>query len=68
MIDVCLLVQVSALQEVGAAEAEGFLVKEARKWASKAAKDYKIVTHGERVRLTDVRQLFCVFFPVFRPY
>ena len=42
--------QVSALQEVCAPEAEGCLLKEAKKWAGKAAKDYKIVTHGERVR------------------
>ncbi|XP_070770020.1 F-BAR and double SH3 domains protein 1-like [Enoplosus armatus] len=40
--------KVSALQEVGASEAEGCLVKEAKKWATKAAKDYKIITHGER--------------------
>ncbi|KAM6952067.1 F-BAR and double SH3 domains protein 1-like [Lycodopsis pacificus] len=40
--------KVSALQEVCASEAEGWLVKEAKKWATKAAKDYKIVTHGER--------------------
>lgn len=44
------VVQVSALQEFCASEAEGCLVKEAKKWASKAAKDYKIITHGERVR------------------
>ncbi|XP_075942930.1 F-BAR and double SH3 domains protein 1-like [Anarhichas minor] len=40
--------KVSALQEVCASEAEGWLVKEAKKWATKAAKDYKIITHGER--------------------
>lgn len=40
----------SALQEVCASEADGFLVNEAKKWATKAAKDYKIVTHGVRVR------------------
>ncbi|XP_076595719.1 F-BAR and double SH3 domains protein 1-like [Chaetodon auriga] len=40
--------KVSALQEVCASEAEGCLVKEAKKWATKAAKDYKIITHGER--------------------
>ncbi len=46
------VVQVSALQEVrAAAEAEACLAKEAKKWAAKAAKDYKIITHGERVRL-----------------
>ncbi|KAG8003791.1 F-BAR and double SH3 domains protein 1, partial [Nibea albiflora] len=44
--------KVSALQEVCAAEAEGCLVKEAKKWATKAAKDYKIVTHGERALQT----------------
>lgn len=50
--DVCLcFLQVSALREVCAAEAEGCLVKEAKKWATKAAKDYKIITHGERVTL-----------------
>ncbi|XP_041654038.1 F-BAR and double SH3 domains protein 1-like isoform X2 [Cheilinus undulatus] len=38
----------SALQEVHAPEAEGCLVKEAKKWATKVAKDYKIITHGER--------------------
>ena len=47
----CSVAQVSALQEVCASEAEGCLVKEAKKWATKAAKDYKIITHGERVRL-----------------
>ncbi|TNN63894.1 F-BAR and double SH3 domains protein 1 [Liparis tanakae] len=40
--------KVSSLQEVCASEAEGWLVKEAKKWATKAAKDYKIITHGER--------------------
>ncbi|XP_049442568.1 F-BAR and double SH3 domains protein 1-like isoform X2 [Epinephelus fuscoguttatus] len=40
--------KVSTLQEVCASEAEGCLVKEAKKWATKAAKDYKIITHGER--------------------
>ncbi|GLD48525.1 uncharacterized protein AKAME5_000248800, partial [Lates japonicus] len=39
---------VSSLQEVCASQAEGCLVKEAKKWATKAAKDYKIITHGER--------------------
>ncbi|KAJ8393693.1 hypothetical protein AAFF_G00059120 [Aldrovandia affinis] len=29
-------------------EGESCLDKEARKWATKAAKDYKIITHGER--------------------
>ncbi|KAM3612704.1 uncharacterized protein V6R79_012945 [Siganus canaliculatus] len=40
--------KVSSLQEVSASEAEGCLVREAKKWASKAAKDFKIITHGER--------------------
>ncbi|XP_034454651.1 F-BAR and double SH3 domains protein 1-like [Hippoglossus hippoglossus] len=40
--------KVSSLQEVCASAAEGCLVKEAKKWATKAAKDYKIITHGER--------------------
>nr|XP_046262085.1 F-BAR and double SH3 domains protein 1-like isoform X3 [Scatophagus argus] len=44
--------KVSALQEVCASEAEGWLVKEAKKWATKAAKDYKIVTHGQRALQT----------------
>ncbi|TMS17477.1 F-BAR and double SH3 domains protein 2 [Larimichthys crocea] len=44
--------KVSALREVCAAEAEGCLVKEAKKWATKAAKDYKIITHGERALQT----------------
>ncbi|XP_041799813.1 F-BAR and double SH3 domains protein 1-like isoform X2 [Chelmon rostratus] len=44
--------KVSALQEVCASEAEGCLVKEAKKWTTKAAKDYKIVTHGERALQT----------------
>ncbi|AWP12598.1 putative FCH and double SH3 domains protein 1-like [Scophthalmus maximus] len=38
----------SSLQEICASTAEGCLVKEAKKWATKAAKDYKIITHGER--------------------
>ncbi|XP_029958982.1 F-BAR and double SH3 domains protein 1-like [Salarias fasciatus] len=40
--------KVCALQDVPAAEGEGCLMREAKKWAAKAAKDYKIVTHGER--------------------
>ncbi|XP_042275010.1 F-BAR and double SH3 domains protein 1-like isoform X1 [Thunnus maccoyii] len=44
--------KVSVLQEVCALEGEGCLIKEAKKWASKAAKDYKIVTHGERALRT----------------
>lgn len=51
--DACvpLVVQVSALQEVSASKAEERLVNEAKKWATKAAKDYKITSHGERVRI-----------------
>lgn len=45
-------VKESSLQEICASTAEGCLVKEAKKWATKAAKDYKIITHGERVRLS----------------
>ncbi|XP_062281963.1 F-BAR and double SH3 domains protein 1-like [Scomber scombrus] len=44
--------KLSVLQEVCAVEGEGCLVKEAKKWASKAAKDYKIITHGERALQT----------------
>ncbi|XP_073343338.1 F-BAR and double SH3 domains protein 1-like [Pagrus major] len=44
--------KVSSLQEFCASEAEGCLVKEAKKWASKAAKDYKIITHGEQALQT----------------
>ncbi|XP_020509028.1 F-BAR and double SH3 domains protein 1 isoform X1 [Labrus bergylta] len=44
--------KVSALQEVSAPQTEGFLIKEAKKWAAKAAKDYKIITHGERALQT----------------
>ncbi|XP_030595989.1 F-BAR and double SH3 domains protein 1-like [Archocentrus centrarchus] len=40
--------KVSTLQEVCASEEEGCLVKEAKKWAAKVAKDHKIVVHGER--------------------
>ncbi|XP_015251863.1 PREDICTED: F-BAR and double SH3 domains protein 1-like, partial [Cyprinodon variegatus] len=39
---------VSALQDIQGPEGESCLVKEAKKWATKAAKDYKIITHGER--------------------
>ncbi|KAM4732994.1 F-BAR and double SH3 domains protein 1-like isoform 1-T1 [Anableps anableps] len=38
----------SALQDMQGSEGESCLVKEAKKWAAKAAKDYKIATHGER--------------------
>lgn len=51
-VHVPLVVQVSALQEVCASKAEERLVNEAKKWATKAAKDYKITSHGERVRIT----------------
>lgn len=44
------IMQVSALQEVFHSEEEEYLANEAKKWASKAAKDYKIIIHGERVR------------------
>ncbi|KAM9377425.1 F-BAR and double SH3 domains protein 1-like isoform 2-T2 [Pholidichthys leucotaenia] len=40
--------KVSALQDVCTSEEESCLVKEAKKWATKAAKDYKIAAHGER--------------------
>ncbi|XP_075994788.1 F-BAR and double SH3 domains protein 1-like isoform X2 [Genypterus blacodes] len=40
--------KVCVLQEVSAPEGAGLLVKEAKKWASKASKDYKIIAHGER--------------------
>lgn len=45
------LAQISAIQEVYSSGTEGFLVNEAKKWATKAAKDHKIITHGERVRV-----------------
>nr|XP_015205329.1 PREDICTED: F-BAR and double SH3 domains protein 1 isoform X2 [Lepisosteus oculatus] len=35
-------------QRSDAHEGESFLDKEARKWATKMAKDYKIIAHGER--------------------
>ncbi|CAB1336998.1 unnamed protein product [Coregonus sp. 'balchen'] len=35
-------------QQSSSAEGESCLDKEACKWSSKAAKDYKIITHGER--------------------
>lgn len=48
----CVLsLQVSSLQDVCVLEAESYLVKEAKKWVAKAAKDYKIITHGTMVRL-----------------
>lgn len=56
-----LVVQVSALQEVCASKAEERLVNEAKKWATKAAKDYKITSHGERVRITTERRCILYF-------
>ncbi|XP_029282919.1 F-BAR and double SH3 domains protein 1-like [Cottoperca gobio] len=44
--------KVTALQEVRTSQEDGCLVKEAKKWVTKAAKDYKIVTHGERALQT----------------
>ncbi|XP_034078744.1 F-BAR and double SH3 domains protein 1-like isoform X2 [Gymnodraco acuticeps] len=44
--------KVSTLQELSASEADVCLVREAKKWATKAAKDYKIITHGERALQT----------------
>ncbi|XP_043982761.1 F-BAR and double SH3 domains protein 1-like [Gambusia affinis] len=38
----------TSLQDMQGSEGESCLVKEAKKWAAKAAKDYKIATHGER--------------------
>ncbi|XP_027887227.1 F-BAR and double SH3 domains protein 1-like [Xiphophorus couchianus] len=38
----------TALQDMQGSEGENCLVKEAKKWAAKAAKDYKIATHGQR--------------------
>ncbi|XP_056144312.1 F-BAR and double SH3 domains protein 1-like [Lampris incognitus] len=43
--------KVFVLQELFDA-GEGFLNKEAKKWATKAAKDYKIISHGERALQT----------------
>ncbi|XP_029627311.1 F-BAR and double SH3 domains protein 1-like [Salmo trutta] len=40
---VCILKQHSS-----SAEGESCLDKEARKWSAKAAKDYKIISHGDR--------------------
>ncbi|XP_013770374.1 F-BAR and double SH3 domains protein 1-like isoform X1 [Pundamilia nyererei] len=40
--------KVSVLQEVCGSEEEGCLLKEAKKWTAKVAKDHKIVAHGER--------------------
>ncbi|CAL8301002.1 unnamed protein product [Arctogadus glacialis] len=42
------LSQVNGLQEVCGSGGESSLDKEARKWASKVAKDYKIISHGTR--------------------
>ncbi|XP_061582064.1 F-BAR and double SH3 domains protein 1-like [Cololabis saira] len=41
--------QASVLQDISTSGEEGCLMKEAKKWAARAAKDYKIVAHGERV-------------------
>ncbi|XP_020562465.1 F-BAR and double SH3 domains protein 1 isoform X1 [Oryzias latipes] len=41
--------KVSSLQDSSTTGEGGCLVKEAKKWATKAAKDHKIVAHGERV-------------------
>uniref|UniRef100_A0A3P9MHN6 FCH and double SH3 domains 1 n=1 Tax=Oryzias latipes TaxID=8090 RepID=A0A3P9MHN6_ORYLA len=41
--------KVSSLQDSSTTGEGGSLVKEAKKWATKAAKDHKIVAHGERV-------------------
>ncbi|XP_037833469.1 F-BAR and double SH3 domains protein 1 [Kryptolebias marmoratus] len=38
----------SALQDIFPSEGDSCLQKEAKKWATKAAKDYKIITHGQR--------------------
>uniref|UniRef100_A0A3B5BI02 FCH and double SH3 domains protein 1-like n=1 Tax=Stegastes partitus TaxID=144197 RepID=A0A3B5BI02_9TELE len=40
--------QVFSLQEVCPSDDEASLVKEAKKWVQKAAKDYKMAAHGER--------------------
>ena len=47
------LSQVNGLQEVCGSGGESGLNKEARKWASKVAKDYKIISHGTRVDITE---------------
>ncbi|XP_024918968.1 F-BAR and double SH3 domains protein 1 isoform X2 [Cynoglossus semilaevis] len=40
--------QLCSLQDVCDSEVEGHLMKEAKKWAARAAKDHKMATHGER--------------------
>lgn len=51
--NVCVCVgQVSTLQEVaGSTLEEECLLSEAKKWATKAAKDYKMICNGQRVSL-----------------
>ncbi|XP_028668983.1 F-BAR and double SH3 domains protein 1-like isoform X1 [Erpetoichthys calabaricus] len=44
--------KVGSLVHQSSGQGESCLEKEARKWASKAAKGYKIATHGERVLQT----------------
>ncbi|XP_030000552.1 F-BAR and double SH3 domains protein 1-like isoform X2 [Sphaeramia orbicularis] len=44
--------KVCVLQDVCPSQGEGCLVREVKKWASKAAKDYKIFTHGQRALQT----------------
>ncbi|KAM4622129.1 F-BAR and double SH3 domains protein 1-like [Polymixia lowei] len=44
--------KVNMLQEVCGSEEEGGLNQEARKWATKIAKDYKIISHGARALQT----------------
>lgn len=44
--------KVCVLQQSSSPEGESCLEKEARKWSSKAAKDYKVITHGERALQT----------------
>lgn len=52
--------QVCALQDVCISQDEGSLLREAKKWATKAAKDYKIINHGERVSLEGIDYLYLV--------
>ncbi|CAI5677327.1 unnamed protein product [Oreochromis niloticus] len=46
--DLPFIMEVSVMQEVCGSEEEGCLVKEAKKWTAKVAKDHKIIAHGER--------------------
>ena len=41
--------KVCVLQQSTNPEGKSCLEKEARKWSSKAAKDYKVITQGEKV-------------------